>query len=220
MTNNYIKEILLGDRNERRKHGARQSEPSVIPISYPRYKSQFEGCITVICGKNSSGKSHILHNINQALKQKLYKKKHDSLQYESADIVVSLSNPEAPVPEKILLLSDLTSAKKSYENFRLDKIKPDTNGKGIPKYKTALLAFLQSQFEEHTSPPNENLWNDLKKGGDYRLEYLKSLDLKTDTLYKCNQNNLVVQKFEKAVKGNLYFEIKFSVKNQPLVILK
>jgi hypothetical protein len=52
MSENYIKEILLGDRNERKEHGARQSEPSLIPLSYPRYKSQKEGCITVICGKN------------------------------------------------------------------------------------------------------------------------------------------------------------------------
>ena len=213
MSENYIKEVLLGDRSERREHGARRSDPSVIPLSYPKYKSHKEGCITVICGKNSSGKTHILHNINQALKQKPYKNTSDSLQYKSVDIVVSLSNPEAPVPDKILLLSDLTSAKKSYENFKLGNNKGNTNGKGIPKYKAALLAFIKSQFEEHISPPDDQLWNE---DGKYRLNYLESLEI--EKLYICNQNNLIVQKFQNAVKGILYFQRTSSVTSQPLEI--
>ncbi len=213
MSENYIKEIFLGDRDERRKHGARQSEPSVIPLSYPRYKSQKEGCITVICGRNNSGKSHILRNINQALKQKPHQKTSDSLQYESEDILVSLSNPEAPKPEKILYLSDLTSAKKTYEHFNLGNNKGDTNGKGIPKYKVALLEFIKSQFEEHISPPNEQSW---KKDGSYRLKYLENLE--TEKLYICNQNNLIVQKFQKAVQGILYLQKTTSVTSRPLEI--
>lgn len=211
MLENYIKSIIVGDRNDRRQYGSRKGSQSVLSISYPIYRNQ-KGCITVICGKNNSGKSHIIKNVIGALKNQPYIRQEDKLVYQGNDIQVEFSNPQAPIPEKILHVNDLTSAKRSYENFRLDKNSADPKGKG-PKYKSSLLYFVKSQIEKYLGKIDSESWI---SDGEYRLDCIRKLEV--NKLYLCDQDNLVVSQFQEAVSGALYFQRTEAIKSQPLDI--
>ena len=107
MQENYIKEIKLGNEVE-------------IPISYPQEIDQKQGHITVICGKNHSGKSYILKKVSEALKER-HKYTEGTLECNGTNLTVEFSNRSqySTLPEvnKILSIGDPTSTKRIYEEI-------------------------------------------------------------------------------------------------------
>ena len=105
---NYIKKIILDD-------GAK------IRISYPGNKTQ-QGHITVICGRNHTGKSYILQQTSKALKGREKNRKGQLTSPEN--LIVELSdldeNPDLPTFEQILSVEDTTSIKRDYEKIISD----------------------------------------------------------------------------------------------------
>ena len=102
--NNYIEKIILDDKAE-------------IPVSCPNNTDK-EGRITVICGKNHSGKSYILKKISEALKEgRNYN--DGTLECNGTNLKVEFSDSGTTLPEvkKILSIGDPTSTKRIYEDI-------------------------------------------------------------------------------------------------------
>ncbi|MEM7725685.1 MAG: hypothetical protein AAF208_04855, partial [Cyanobacteria bacterium P01_A01_bin.45] len=111
---NYIKKIILDEKTLDKK-------PEIL-VSYPE-KTDEKGHITVICGKNHSGKSYVLKKISEALtkteERKKYNKDEGILQCAETNLKVEFSSLGDDLPEvgKILSIGDSTSTKRIYEQI-------------------------------------------------------------------------------------------------------
>ena len=108
--NNYIEKIILND--------VRDKQVAEISVSYPEEEDE-KGHITVICGKNHSGKSYILKKISEALKERRKYTKGILECDEDKKLQVKFSEPDAvlPKPQQILSIGDPTSTKRIYEEI-------------------------------------------------------------------------------------------------------
>jgi ABC-type cobalamin/Fe3+-siderophores transport system ATPase subunit len=195
VSENYIEKIVLGAKDERGK-----TIKKSFQVAYPKKEGR-QGAITVICGRNNSGKSHILRKIVAALECNIDKNENsDKLKYQGDNITVEFLKSEVKFSGKVLHLHDLTRGKINYENFSLKNNREDPKGK-TPKYKAAIINFLGSQFLDHFKEPNFEQWD---QNAQYRINYIEE-NLELYKLYLCDQENSIVCHFQKAVSGLLYF---------------
>src|SRR4051812_32481671 len=97
---NFIDTIRIGQAGR---------EPMVLNIARPMHASDVN-CITVLCGKNNSGKSHVLREITRAFDNR----RLDAGERTHENIHALLVRPSEP-PPNALRLDDLTYLKGRFQ---------------------------------------------------------------------------------------------------------
>lgn len=194
---NFIKEIQVGVYGARKKN--------TLPLAYPQAAGS-PYCINALCGRNNSGKSHILREIGQAFDDR---KLHNATEKESENIHAVLVDPEAD-PPSVLYLPDLTRDKNRLNEIPLS-FKHDPQGR-TPKYREAIIGFIADQLSvARASRVEEEQW---AQDADYRKKLVAQLEERT--LYRCSGESPILRRFEQAVRGNLYFGKKGGGKSMHL----
>jgi hypothetical protein len=183
---NFIKAVQVGVYGSPKK--------ITLPLAYPQAAGS-PYCINALCGRNNSGKSHILREIGQAFDDRSL---HNAAERESVNIHAVLLDPQAP-PPSVLYLPDLTEDKSRLNQIPLT-FKHDPQGR-TPKYREAIVRFLADQLSGVWGTEFEKeRWT---RDADYRKEIVDRLEERV--LYRCTSESPVLRRFEEAVGGNLYF---------------
>lgn len=176
-----------------------------LPLAYPK-NLDHPFCVNVLCGRNNSGKSHILRELGQAFDSRNL---HNATEKESINVHGVLLKPEAPMP-RVLFLPDLTSDKSRLNTIPL-VFKHDPKGR-TARHREIIIDFIGHQLAcvlEHAL--DEQRWNE---ESDYRLERVG--ELAERTIYRCQSDSPVIRNFEQAVGGKLYFGCKSQGSKQHL----
>jgi energy-coupling factor transporter ATP-binding protein EcfA2 len=189
MGRNFIEKILIGEYQSANKHE--------LIIAHPDDQNH-QYCVTVICGKNNTGKTHILNQLNDTFQAR--RKFHNVIEKESINVHVVLTDPEAP-PPNVLYFNSTTFAKSRFNVIPLGEYKNDPGGRK-PQYRNAAIRFIGKQlraiFGEQCDP---SLWS---KDASYRLRFA-SKNIGRNLMYHCSRDDILVTRFEQAVGGQLYF---------------
>jgi SAM-dependent methyltransferase len=200
---NFIKEIHIGENRSANKH--------VLRIAHPH--SQVDRyCITVICGKNNTGKTHILKQLSEAFH--VDRKFHNEIEKESVNVHAVFTRPGDALP--ILLYFDSTTfAKSRFNVIPIGEYKHDPTGKK-PLYRNAAIRFMGQQMQHIVAETYDS--DSWVKDAAFRLHLVReNIDL--DAIYLCDRNNDVVKRFEDAVGGRLYFRYFKQAKNSEFLEL-
>lgn len=183
---NFLKAVQVG------VYGS--SKKVTLLLAYPKGE-EHPFCINALCGRNNSGKSHILREIGQAFDERSL---HNNSERESINIHAVLLDPEAPIPT-VLYLPDLTGDKSRLNEIPL-KFKHDPQGR-TPKYRAAIIGFIADQLSCLLGATfGKEQWT---LDEDYRLQVVGTLEERS--VYRCLSDTPVIRRFEQAVGGNLYF---------------
>ena len=183
---NFLKAVQVGAYGSAKK--------ITLPLAYPKGEGH-PFCVNALCGRNNSGKSHILREIGQAFDDRGF---HNTSERESVNVHAVLLDPEAPVP-KVLYLPDLTGDKSRLNEIPV-KFKHDPQGR-TPKYREAIVGFIADQLSCLLEPTFEKeQWN---RDEEYRMQVLDRLEERV--VYRCLDDSPVIRRFEQAVGGSLYF---------------
>lgn len=189
MNKNFIEKVLIGEYQSADRHE--------LPIAHP--KGQGDGCcITVICGRNNTGKTHILKELSEALH--VDRKLHNDRERESTNVHAVLTNPGEPLTH-ILYFDSTTFARSRFNVIPVGEYKHDPTGKK-PKYRDAAIRFIGKQIKNTFGEKFDyNSWVD---DAAYRLRFVHE-NISKDLIYLCDSSDGVVARFEEAVGGRLYF---------------
>lgn len=183
---NFIKEILIGTYGSKGKQ--------TISLAYPLIPAE-PYCITAICGKNNTGKTHILREVSLSLDNAL----HNEAEKESLNIHAVLLHPKDP-PPRLLHLEDLTSDKRRIAQIPIGQYKHDPGG-NTPNLREASVTFsgkhLLSRF---------GCSADLSKwiaDADFRRQFCSN-HFTDRTIYACIPEDPVVRRIEDATGARLY----------------
>lgn len=189
MSRNFIKKVLIGEYQSASKH-----ELSIAHPSGPDDRN----CITVICGKNNTGKTHILKQVSEAFHGN--RKFHNVGERESVNIHAVLTDPEAPLPN-VLYFDSTTYAKARFNVIPVGEYKHDPIGRK-PQYRDAAVRFIGRQIRAALGEKlDEDLW---ARDASYRQRFVRT-SLNKDLIYRCDEADKLVARFEEAVGGRLYF---------------
>jgi energy-coupling factor transporter ATP-binding protein EcfA2 len=202
MDNNFIKEIQIGEYRSANKH--------VMPIAWPK-DTTGAYCITVICGKNNTGKSHILKQLSEAFH--VDRKFHNENEKESINVHAVLTDPADPMPN-VLYFDSTTFAKSRFNVIPAGEYKHDPTGKK-PRYRDAAIRFIGRQVQNALGNIDEESW---ENDASYRLHFIHD-KVDKESIYRCDKNDEVVKRFEEAVEGRLYFRYFVQAKSEFLELV-
>lgn len=189
MSRNFIKKVLIGEYLSAAKHE--------LPIAHPSGQAD-RNCITVICGKNNTGKTHILKQVSEAFHGN--RKFHNVGERESVNVHAVLTNPEAPLPN-VLYFDSTTYAKARFNVIPVGEYKHDPIGRK-PQYRDAAVRFIGRQIQAAFGEKlDQDLW---AHDASYRQGFVRT-SLNKDLIYRCDEADKLVVRFEEAVGGRLYF---------------
>lgn len=175
MGKNFIKTIEIGDYRD---------DKQVLEIAQPKAG---HNAITVLCGKNSTGKTHVLK-----LTSNVWGRGHGSNkenQNQSENVNVTFTVPEAPLPSA-LYLNSTTFAKGKFFTIPIKQPKPDPAGRR-PKYREAAISFIKRLLRPASGTP-------------YDTAFFET-HFPSGNIYKCDQEDPVVIAFQEAAGALLYF---------------
>lgn len=194
---NFIKEITVGNYEQQNKQS--------ICLAYPANNNDAY-CITAICGKNNTGKTHLLREIAQTLDQNL----HNKVEKQSINVHTLLLNP-TELPPNLLHLADLTAYKSRLNEIPIGKYKNDPGGR-TPRFREATVSFIGSHLKHRFGAEfDDQRW---LTDADYRLRFSQK-NLPDRKIFACDNTDLVVRRFEEAVGGKLYFGNKSKAGQSP-----
>ncbi|MCR8556910.1 AAA family ATPase [Mucilaginibacter sp. BJC16-A38] len=207
------------------KHAKFASQNKII-VAQP---AKDKGAITIICGKNHSGKSYILKRVHRIVLKRndLLSSTDQPIDRENSDdIFCNFSQAEAQIAPamlitKISLITDLSKGTSTAQ---------ESNHKNVNRhYKGMSDLYIRAEIkkclEDITFEFIEHLFGKLKKGfdsekwrdpleTDYRLGILNGL--LNQEIYLAPRSNPIVVLFEKLTQGRLYFGFSKPQKSLPL----
>lgn len=189
MSGNFIEKILIGEYQSTNKH--------VLPIAHP--KRQGDGyCMTVICGKNNTGKTHILKQLSEAFHPE--RRFHKEGEKESLNVHAVLTDAAQPLP-RVLYFDSTTFAKSRFNVIPMGEYKHDPVGQK-PKYREAAIRFIGRQMRGAFGEMCD--YDSWVSDAASRLRFVHE-NVDKDRIYLCDHADEAVTRFEEAVGGRLYF---------------
>jgi hypothetical protein len=186
---NFIEQILIGEYQSTKKHA--------LQLAYPR-RAGDPNAINVICGKNNTGKTHILKQLSEAFHSR--RKFHNQREKESGNIHAVLTHADAAIP-KCLYFDSTTFAKSRFNVIPVGEYKHDPTGKK-PQYRESAITFMARQmFSAFGSNFISEKWSSEPA---YRVSFIRE-HVRMNTIYRCDERDELVARFEQAVAGRLYF---------------
>lgn len=186
---NFIEKIIIGEYQSANKH--------VLTVAHPVNKGD-AFCVTVICGKNNTGKTHILKQLSEAFHKD--RKFHNESEKESGNVHAVLTDPVAPLPN-FLYFDSTTFAKSRFNVIPIGDYKHDPTGRK-PRYRDAAIRFIGRQLRNVFGGELE--YDSWLKDSAYRVRFTRA-NVEKDKIYLCDQSDALVAGFEGAVGGRLYF---------------
>ncbi len=181
----------------------------VLYLPIPNDKTK-QHTITVIAGKNRSGKTHILQNVNKGLEQFAKRKRGENKEKNSLHSNVSIVLDDEQVP--------------SFEIFKRidsamdmgDKISYQTRHKRqeyvyLNEYRKLLFEFAADIIQQSPLLNKNFRKNDFINEEDYRKKIIIEIEREAGNIYPCNSNIPMVHLLEKAFGAHLYIGVPGSI---------
>ena len=207
---NFIEEICIGTPGE--------SESIKVFPAYP-LKQDSTNCMTVIAGRNRSGKSHILINTEKCLSShneavSAGKQNLNPPGYTPSHSNVILKLTSANRPASALLITDLDFIMKKTARIPLQKDIRKSRGEISTHIenivRNAFISFvgdqLKSRLEEFSVQLDLDKWN---SDQSYRENCISYLD--ANYIYRCINRDDVVDIFENLSMSSLYLKYRENV---------
>lgn len=178
-----------------------------------------KGSITIICGKNHSGKSYIVKRIHRSISQRNEQiKENPNKEYyifPVDNIYTHYDNPNTPINSiliyRIALITDLlkgvsTKIENNHKSRKHLSQKSDNFDRIQIKEALELFCFecVYAYYFKREKIIDKKEWFNTENF-ESRTELLEGID--ENNLYLCNRDNIVVKLFEDITKGKLYFGV-------------
>lgn len=206
---NFIKSVRFSGSD-------RQSKANEISFAIP---SETKNVITVICGKNRTGKSYLLRKISRCIKNHNKKVESNILSNGSLineeDIYVEIDDLTQPIPEHFLInnINELLKYSKSISVELDTRFKKGGPRDERPIYDDPIalkLCFdkLAGDFVKYQLEINKKKFDDEKwsNENEYRIEICKN-NFSGKKLYRVNPTDELTVFFSRATGGQLFFSL-------------
>ena len=197
-----------------------------LEIALPALDS---GAITVICGKNHSGKTYIAKRIHRCIvkrNKKLNEETDVPIERNSVDnIYCEFSSKLEKIEPTVLItrianITDLIKGtsvviESNHKSRRYNTQRSDNYDRIQIKESLELFTLdcIKNHFQLNRKELEIQKWVDPNET-EYRIDIMRSLD--ANSLFSTPSSNTIVQVFERLTQGRLYFGISIPTNNLPI----